>query len=103
MDTPDNGTRFVGAVFKIKALKGSPQDEDANSDADLIGSNGQTYTFDISDIAGYTNFDNGTIHEAEGQTVTGSVAFQVPDGVKVTQVQWTPGYFGSAVQWEVHR
>jgi hypothetical protein len=40
---------------------------------------------------------------AEGQTVTGSVDFQVPDGVKVTQVQWTPGYFGSAVQWEVHR
>jgi hypothetical protein len=29
--------------------------------------------------------------------------FHVPDGVKVTQVQWTPGYFGSAVQWEVRR
>ncbi|HEY1000529.1 MAG TPA: hypothetical protein VGD83_12880 [Streptosporangiaceae bacterium] len=40
---------------------------------------------------------------AQGQTVKGSVVFQVPDGVKVTQVQWTPGYFGSAVQWEVRR
>jgi hypothetical protein len=81
--------------LKIKALKGRPQAEDANSNADPIGSNGQT--FDISDIAGYTNFDNGTIHVAQGQTVKGSVVFQVPDGVKVTQVQWTPGYFGSAV------
>ena len=102
-DVPDNGKRFVGAVFKIKALKGSPRDEDANSDADLIGSNGQTYTFDLNDIAGYTNFDNGTIHVPQGQTVTGSVAFQVPDGVKVAEVQWTPGSFGSAVQWEARR
>jgi hypothetical protein len=101
--TPDSGKRFVGAVFKIKALKGSPQDEDANSDADLIGSDGQTYTFDINDIAGYTNFDNGTIHVAQDHTVKGSVVFQVPDGVKVAQVQWTPGYFGSAVQWEAGR
>jgi len=102
-DSPDNGKRFVGAVFKIKALKGSPQDEDANSDADLIGSNGQTYTFDIADIARYTNFDNGTIHVAQGETATGAVVFQVPDGVKVAEVQWTGGGFGSAVQWDVRR
>jgi len=27
----------------------------------------------------------------------------VPDGVKVAEVQWTPGSFGSAVQWEARR
>jgi hypothetical protein len=100
--TPDSGKRFVGAVFRIKALSGSPQDEDANSDAVLIGSNGQTYTFDVSDIVGYTNFDNGTIHVAQGDTTTGAVVFQVPDGIKVTEVQWSAsGGFGSTVQWDV--
>lgn len=100
--TPDNGKRFVGAVFKIKALSGSPKDEDANTDAVIVGSNGQTYTFDIDDIAGYTNFNNGEIQVAQGETATGAVVFQVPDGVKVAEVQWTGGGFGSAVQWDVH-
>ena len=35
---------------------------------------------------------------------TGSVAFQVPDGVKVTKVQWGANSdFGSVVQWSVSR
>ena len=79
--TPDSGTRFVGAVFKVKALSGSPQDEDAN-DAAVIGSNEQSYSANIADIAGYTNFDNGMIHVAQGETVTGSVTFQVPSGLR---------------------
>jgi hypothetical protein len=90
-------------VFTITALKGSPQDEDANNDAVIVGSNGQSYTADFSDIAGYTNFDNGAIQVAQGDTETGSVTFQVPDGVKVAKVQWTPGAFGSAVQWDARR
>jgi hypothetical protein len=99
--TPDNGKRFVGVVFKIKALSGSPKDEDANTDAVIVGSNGQTYNFDIGNIAGYTNFNNGEIQVAQGETATGAVVFQAPDGVKVAEVQWTGGGFGSAVQWDV--
>jgi hypothetical protein len=103
-DTPDNGKRFVGVVFTIKALSGSPKDEDADNDAAVVGSNGQTYTAEIYSIAGYTDFSNGTIHVAQGQTATGAVVFQVPDGVKVTRVQWTAGGgFGSTVQWDVRR
>jgi hypothetical protein len=102
-DTPDNGKRFVGTVFTIKALNGSPQNEDANTDAAVIGSNGQTYTADFSSIAGYTNFNNGSIQVAQGETQTGAVTFQVPNGVKVLEVQWTPsGGFGSTVQWKAH-
>ncbi len=100
--TPDPGQRFVGVVFAIKALRGSPQNEDANSDAAVVGSNGQTYTADFDNIAGYTNFSNGSINVAQGDTTTGVVVFQVPDGVKVTEVQWTTsGGFGSTVQWDV--
>ena len=97
---PDNGNRFVGAVFTILAVNGSPSNEDANSDAVIVGSNGQTYTADFDSIAGYTNFNDGQINVAQGDKATGAVTFQVPTGVKVTKVQWTPaGGFGNTVQW----
>jgi hypothetical protein len=102
--TPDNGKRFVGAVFRVKALKGSPQDEDANNDAVIVGSNGQSYTADFDRIAGYTNFADGVIHVAQGETITGAVTFQVPDHVKVAEIQWgASSNFGSVVQWNVSR
>jgi len=103
-NTPDNGKRFVGVVFTVKALRGSPQDEDANNDAAVVGSNGQTYTADIDNIVGYTNFSNGSINVARGETTTGAVVFQVPDRIKVTKVQWTAASgFGSTVQWDARR
>jgi hypothetical protein len=101
--TPDTGKRFVGLVFKVKALTGSPKDEDANNDAVVIGGNGQNYSADFDGIAGYTNFDHGAIHVAQGETVTGSVTFQLPNAVAVSTVQWTAlSGFGSTVEWIVH-
>ena len=103
-NTPDRGNRLVGAVFRIKALSGSPRDENADADAVVIGSNGQTYTFDIRRIAGYTNFSQGMIHVAQHETTTGAVTFQLPDGIKVMKVQWTAGRgLGSTVQWNERR
>ena len=100
---PDDGKRFIGLIFKVKALTGSPQSEDANNDAVVIGGNGQTYSADFDGIAGYTNFDDGTIRVAQGETVTGAVTFQVPNGVTVSNVTWTAlSGFGSMVEWIVH-
>ena len=100
--TPDNGKRFVGTVFTVTAISGSPKNEDANSDASVVGSNGQTYTSDFNSIAGYTDFSNGQINVAQGQSVTGAVTFQVPVGVTVTRVLWsTSAGFSSSVQWSV--
>jgi hypothetical protein len=97
---PDAGKRFVGLVFRVKALTGSPQDEDANNNAVILGSNGQNYAADFEGIAGYTNFDHGAIHVSKGETVTGSVTFQLPKVVKVSTVQWTAlSGFGSTVEW----
>jgi hypothetical protein len=99
---PDDSKRFVGLIFAVKALTGSPQNEDANNDAVVIGGNGQTYSADFDGIAGYTNFDHGTIHVAQGETVTGAVTFQVPDGVTVSNVKWTAlSGFGSMAEWIV--
>jgi hypothetical protein len=99
---PDAGQRFVGLVFRVKALTGSPKDEDANNNAVVIGSNGQNYSADFDGVAGYTNFDHGVIRASEGETVTGSVTFQVPNGVTISTVRWTAlSGFGSAVEWIV--
>ena len=101
--SPDSGKRFVGLIFRVKALAGSPQNEDANNDAVIVGGNGQTYSADYDGIAGYTNFSGGAIHVAHGKTVTGSVTFQVPNGVTVSRAQWTGlSGFGSTVEWNVH-
>ena len=103
--TPGNGERFVGAVFTIKAISGDgPQQEDAENDAALVGSSGQTYLPDIIPITGYTDFAVGEIHAVPGGSTTGAVTFQVPTGVKVSKVQWsTFSSFGvrSTVQWNV--
>jgi hypothetical protein len=99
---PDGGKRFVGLVFRIKGVTGSPQGEDANNDAVLVGANGRDYAAALDRIAGYANFDDGAIHVTPGQTVTGAVAFQVPNGVTVSTVQWTAlSGFGPMVEWNV--
>jgi hypothetical protein len=98
--SPDSGTRFVGAVFRITAVSGSPKGDDALNDAALVGSNGRTYTCDLNDIAGYGDFNDGVLQVAQGGTTTGAVSFQVPDGVKVTDIRWSSANgFGATVQW----
>jgi hypothetical protein len=101
-NSADSGKRLVGAIFAIKAVTGSPQDEDANNDAVLVGGNGQHDEAGFYAIVGYANFDSGAIHVAQGDTVTGSVTFQVPDGVTVSKVQWNSlSGFGPTVEWNL--
>jgi hypothetical protein len=99
---PDSGKRFVGLVFRITGTGGALQDEDADRDAVLVGANGQDYASDLKGFAGYGHFDDGVIHLSAGQTTTGAVAFQVPDGVSVSTIQWTAlSGFGPMVEWTV--
>ncbi len=72
---PDPGKRFVASKFTIVGKTGTFSD-DANSDASLIGSDNQTYSPDFSNVAGRTNFNNGTYTVTPGQTSVGCVAFQ---------------------------
>lgn len=99
--TPGKGKRFVGAVFTIKGISGySPQQEDAESAAALIGSNGQRYIPDIIPIVGYTDFNVGQLNNG----MTGALTFEVPTGVKVSGVQWSTysdSGVRSTVQWHV--
>ena len=100
--TADNGNRFVGAVFTITGISGTLSD-DANNDATLIGSNGQTYTADFDSIAGYTNFNNGVYNVSAGENSVGAVTFQLPLTVKVTKIEWSAngGFGGAPAEWLV--
>jgi hypothetical protein len=98
--SPQSGKRLVGLMFRIKALTGSPRNEDANNDAVLVGGNGQSYSAAFDVILGHTNFESGTIHVAQGHTVTGTVTFQVPDGITVSMVKWNAlSGFGRTAEW----
>ena len=100
--TPDNGKRFVGAVFTLRGVSGTVSD-DANNDATLIGSNGQSYQADFDAIAGVTNFSSGQFNLSPGTRSVGAVVFQVPDHVKVAQIQWsaTSGMGGTPAMWNI--
>ena len=100
--TPGNGNRFVAAVFTITGISGTFSD-DANNDATLVGSNGQTYTADFDSIAGYTNFNNGLYNVSAGENSVGAVTFQVPLTVKVTKIEWSAngGFGGAPAEWLV--
>ncbi len=100
--TPGNGNRFVGAVFTITGISGTFSD-DANNDATLIGSNGQTYTADFDGIAGYTNFNDGEYAVSAGESSVGAVTFQVPLAVTVSKIEWSAngGFGGAPAEWLV--
>jgi hypothetical protein len=96
--TPASGCRFVGAVFTITGISGTLSD-DANHEATLIGSNGQTYTADSHSIAGYTNFSNGKYTVSAGEKSVGAVTFQVPLTVKVAKIEWSNRGGGAPAEW----
>jgi hypothetical protein len=88
---PDNGTRFVAAVFQITGVSGTATD-DSDSDASLTGTNQQVYQ---------PNFNSGDFNVTPGQSETGAVTFQVPAAVSVANIQWTIGISNSTATWNV--
>jgi hypothetical protein len=105
--TTRDGQRSVGAVFKITAGSGSPEHEDANQNAVLIGDNDKTYVVNTQEEnngqeetkgEGNTNGLNQVAQDLSAKTVT----FQLPDGVKVTEVQWSAASgYRHPVRWKV--
>ena len=86
--------------FKITGLTGSSHD-DANLDANVSGSNDQSYTASFSGLAAGTNFSDGDFTVAPGQTEVGYVSFELPNSVQVGAVTWDPNLDGAIATWKV--
>ena len=93
------GDHVATAQFTIKGVTGNVSD-DANSDANAIGSDGTQYPFTAA-FDTLPNFSSGEWHVGPGQSVSGWVAFELPPGVTVASVQWAPSFNGSAATWTV--
>jgi hypothetical protein len=86
-DAPDPGSRLIGVEFRITGTGGYARD-DANVDASVQGDDGQVYQADFTSLAAGTNFDAGDFSVTSGRTQVGWVTFQLPQGVKVSTIQW---------------
>jgi hypothetical protein len=103
LTTPDPGHRFIAAVFRITNTGKHRITDDANSNASITGSDGQTYLSDADSVAECTNFTSGTYQLDPGQSVSGCVVFQPPSGIDVSQVDWSPGgrFIAGFQAWDI--
>lgn len=101
-DAAPTGQHLVAVGFVINGVSGNEQD-DANINASVQGSNGQVYQPTLGGVAAGTDFNSGDFNTSPGSTVTGWVGFAIPDGVTITHVQWAArgGTFISPVTWQV--
>ena len=95
------GHHLAAAQFRITAT--TSVDENANNNATATGSDEQVYTSSIASVAEGTNFANGGVRLQSGSSLVGWVTFELPDGVRITKVRWTPasGFGSQAAEWQV--
>jgi len=89
--TAEAGKRLVAVKMKITNNGEAVLDDNTNNTTSISASDNQTYTTALYGTAGCTNFNMGSIKLAVGASTTGCVTFEVPNGVKVTKVHFTPG------------
>ena len=100
--TPNPGDRFIGAMFTITDTGNGATSDDANGDATVVGTDDQTYQADFDSLAECTNFNDGEYQLNPGESATGCVTFQLPIGVSVSKVEWSPDIFDSTFgEWSV--
>lgn len=92
---------YVAAMVTITNTGKYAFEDDANNDAELVGSNHQDYTPALSPVTECTNFDNGAYRLEPGESVTGCVAFAMPPGVHPIEFKFAPasGFAGNFGEW----
>lgn len=100
-DEPASGSYFVAVVVRVTNIGKGQVSDDADSDASIIGSNDESYTFNPASVTECTNFDNGQFQLGPGQSVTGCVNFELPNGVKPAKFQWTAGVPSTFATWNI--
>lgn len=100
-DAAQPGHHLAAAEFRVTAT--TSVDENANTNATVTGSDEQAYTPTVASVAEGTNFADGEVRLQPGGSLVGWVTFELPNGVQVTKVQWTPasGFSYQAAEWLV--
>jgi hypothetical protein len=100
--TAQSGHHLAAAQFRVTAVTST--DENSNLSATVTGSDDQAYTSSLLPVAAGTNFASGQIRLEPGSSLVGWVSFQLPTGVRVTKVQWTPqaGISAHRAEWHVN-
>jgi hypothetical protein len=88
---PTAGNRLVALSLTLTDTGPGTITSDANVDATLTGTDGQTYTAAYDTVSQCTNFDGGSFTLLDGGTQTGCVVFQLPLDVSDQSVQFSLG------------
>lgn len=97
------GYHLAATEFRVTAVTST--DENSNTNAVVTGSNDQSYTYSLSGVAAGTNFASGRILLQPGSSLVGWVSFELPNGVHVARVRWTPGsgFSTKSAEWMVNK
>jgi hypothetical protein len=97
--TADPGHHLAATQFRVTALTST--DENANTNATVTGSDDQAYTASLNAVAAGTNFASGQVRLQPGSSLVGWVSFELPNGVRIAKVQWTPaaGFGTHSAEW----
>ncbi|MGH3119720.1 MAG: DUF4352 domain-containing protein [Streptosporangiaceae bacterium] len=100
--TPDPGKRFYAVQFRLADTGTAAYSDSPSNGAAAVDAAGQSYQATIGDVAGCESFP-GTENIAAGDKGLGCIVFQVPDGAKITKVQFTldSGFGPDTGQWDV--
>jgi hypothetical protein len=94
--TPKHGRRFVATLFKFTNNSDAGIAGDSNADADIIGSDGQTYLPAHVSLTECSGTSGAAYHLASGKSGTSCVAYEVPTAVTVKKVQFYPAAGGAS-------
>lgn len=96
------GHHLAAAQFRVTAI--SNTDENSNNNATVTGSDEQAYRSSLSGVTAGTNFASGRILLQPGSSLVGWVSFELPNGVRISKVQWTPssGFSAHSAEWLVN-
>lgn len=96
------GHHLAAAQFRVTAITST--DENANNNTTVTGADEQAYSSSFMPVAAGTNFASGQIRLQPGSSLVGWVSFELPDGVRITKVQWTPqaGLGTQSAEWLVN-
>jgi hypothetical protein len=88
-DQAPSGSRLVAVSEDLLDAGPGTVSGNANSDTQVVGTDGEVYTPTLNGVQGCTNFDNGAYTLGAGQSESGCVVFAIPTGVDVAHVEFT--------------